>query len=177
MTQMNETYLYRGSAKEAKCRDALPLWRESHKANIACREAIEDTIRRNFDGMNLDPECLTPVLEEYGYKRAEWVLAATLKELSWDERFSLTNRQWAARHHIPHDERHNANITVRSHPAILDGFVSLYRKAYQKLGLFGSEHCICDRAEQDYTGKVLVLSPDTLKESFWSQENQLWLVI
>ena len=88
MTQMNETYLYRGSAKEAKCRDALPLWRESHKANIACREAIEDTIRRNFDGMNLDPECLTPVLEEYGYKRTEWVLAATLKELSWDERFS-----------------------------------------------------------------------------------------
>ena len=174
MTQMNETYLYRGSAKEAKCRDALPLWRESHKANIACREAIEDTIRRNFDGMNLDPECLTPVLEEYGYKRTEWVLAATLKELSWDERFSLTNRQWAARHHIPHDERHNANITVRSHPAILDGFVSLYRKAYQKLGLFGSEHCICDRAEQDFTGKVLVLSPDTLKESCWSQADQLW---
>ena len=67
MTQMNETYLYRGSAKEAKCRDALPLWRESHKANIACREAIEDTIRRNFDGMNLDPECLTPVLEPEMY--------------------------------------------------------------------------------------------------------------
>lgn len=64
---MNETYLYRGSAKEAKRRDELPLWWESHKANIACREAIEDAIRRNFDGINLDPECLTPVLEEYGY--------------------------------------------------------------------------------------------------------------
>ena len=42
------------------------------------------------------------------------------------------------------------------------------------LGLFGSEHCICDRAEQDFTGKVLVLSPDTLKESCWSQADQLW---
>lgn len=72
------------------------------------------------------------------------------------------------------DERHNAEITVRSHPAILDGFVDLYREAYQKLGLFGSEHCVGDRAEQDYIGKVLVLSPDTLKESCWSQENQLW---
>ena len=59
-------------------------------------------------------------------------------------------------------------------PISPDGFVGLYRKAYQKLGLFGSEHCIGDRAEQDYTGKVLVLSPDTLKESYWSQENQLW---
>ena len=60
---------------------------------------------------------------------------------------------------------------------MLDGFVDLYREAYQKLGLFSSEHCVGDRAEQDYTGKVLVLSPDTLKESCWSQENQLWYVI
>ena len=26
----------------------------------------------------------------------------------------------------------------------------------------------------EYTGKVLVLSPDTLRESCWTQENQLW---
>ena len=98
------------------------------------------------------------------------VLATTLQELSWDGRFSRANKQWAARRYIPQDERHNAEITVRSHPAILDGFVDLYREAYQKLGLFGSEHCVGDRAEQDYIGKVLVLSPDTLKESCWSQE-------
>lgn len=55
--------------------------------------------------------------------------------------------------------------------------MTLYRKAYQKLGLFGSEHCFGDRAEQDYTAKVLVLSPDTLRESCWQPENQLWLVI
>lgn len=171
---MNETYLYPYSAKEARERNELSLWRESHCANIACREAIEDTIRRNFDGMNLDPECLTPVLEEYGYKRTEWVLAATLQELNWDGRFHPTNKEWAARHYIPQDERHNAEITVRSHPAVLDGFVSLYRKAVQALNLFGAEHCVGDRAEQDFTGKVLVLSPDTLKESCWSQADQLW---
>lgn len=57
---------------------------------------------------------------------------------------------------------------------MLDGFVSFYRKAVQALNLFGAEHCVGDRAEQDYTSKVLVLSPDTLKESCWSQENQLW---
>ena len=171
---MNETYLYRGSAKEAKSRDELPLWRESHKANVACRGAIEDTIRRNFDGMHLDKDCITPVLDEYGYKRTAWVLANTLHELKWDGRFSPANKQWAERRYIPQDERHNAAITVRSHPAVLDGFVDLYRKAYQKLELFGAEHCVGDRAEQDYTAKVLVLSPDTLKESFWSQKNQLW---
>ena len=50
---MNETYLYPYSAAEANKRNEMALWRESHKANIACRNAIEETIRQNFDGMNL----------------------------------------------------------------------------------------------------------------------------
>ena len=37
---MNDTYLYPYSSAEARDRNELPLWRESHKANIACREAI-----------------------------------------------------------------------------------------------------------------------------------------
>ena len=171
---MNEAYLYPYSDAEARKRNELSLWRESHKTNIACRGAIEDAIRQNFDGMYLNEDCLAPVLTAYGYKRTERVLAATLQELSWDGRFSPANKQWAERRYIPQDERHNAEITVRSHPAVLDGFVSFYRKAVQALNLFGAEHCVGDRAEQDYTGKVLVLSPDTLKESYWSQENQLW---
>ena len=171
---MNETYLYPYSAKEARERNELSLWRESHRANIACRDAIEDAIRRSFDGMHLDKDCTSLVLEKYGYKRTAWVLANTLHELKWDGRFSPANKQWAERRCIPQDERHNAEITVRSHPAVLDGFVTFYRKAVQALNLFGAEHCVGDRAEQDFTGKVLVLSPDTLKESCWSQENQLW---
>ena len=171
---MNETYLYPYSAKEARERNELSLWRESHKANIACRNAIEDAIRQNFDGMNLQTDCLKIVLDEYGFKRTAWVLANTLHELKWDGRFSPSNKQWAERRYIPQDERHNAAITVRSPPAVLDGFVSLYRKAVQALNLFGAEHCVGDRAEQDFTGKVLVLSPDTLKESCWSQADQLW---
>lgn len=54
---MNETYLYPYSAKEARERNELSLWRESHRANIACREAIEDAIRRSFDGMHLNEDC------------------------------------------------------------------------------------------------------------------------
>ena len=72
---MNETYLYPYSAKEARERNELSLWRESHRANIACRDAIEDTIRRSFDGMHLNEDCLAPVLTAYGYKRTAWVLS------------------------------------------------------------------------------------------------------
>lgn len=61
---MNETYPYPYSAAEARKRNELSLWRESHKANIACRNAIEDAIRQNFDGMNLQTDCLKTVLDE-----------------------------------------------------------------------------------------------------------------
>ena len=59
-----------------------------------------------------------------------------------------------------------AIFLVESHPAVLDGFVTQYCKAYQALGLFGPEHCHPDSfSSLDYEGKVLVLSPDILKES------------
>ena len=171
---MNETYLYPYSAAEANKRNELALWRESHKANIACRNAIEETIRQNFDGMNLKEKCIQPVLDEYGYKRTAWVLAKTLHELKWDGRFGYANKHWAEKIYIPTDFNYDRDFVVRSHPAVLDGFVNFYRKAVQALNLFGTEHCVGGRAEQDFTGKVLVLSPDTLKESYWSPENQLW---
>ena len=68
---MNDTYLYPYSSAEARERNELSLWRESHKANIACRNAIEDAIRQNFDGMNLQTDCLKAVLDEYGYTGEE----------------------------------------------------------------------------------------------------------
>ena len=170
---MNDTYLYPYSAADARERNELPLWRESHKANIACRNAIENSIRQNFDGMHLRADCLKTVLDEYGYKRTAWILANTVQMLKWDGRFSPANKQWAEKTHIPADLNHNSDFVIRSHPAVLDGFVNFYRKAVQALNLFGTEHCVGDRAKQDYTGKVMVLSPDVLREQYWGQEYQL----
>lgn len=110
-----------------------------------------------------------------GYKRINFVLSNTLQMLSYDGRFSPSNREWARRTYVPSDADHNTSYRVKSHPAILDGFVRMMRDAYQSLGLFGPQHCEPDSFESlDYEGKVLVLSPDTLRESCWSPENQLW---
>ena len=101
------------------------------------------------------------------------MLANTLHELKWDGRFGHANKQWAEHACIPKDINHNSDFVVRSHPAVLDGFVTFYRKAVQTLNLFGAEHCVGDRAKQDFTGKVLVLSPEALREQYWGQDYQL----
>ena len=170
-----DVYLYTHSAEVARQRDELSLWRASHRANIACKQAIEGAVRQHFDGSHLDSDCLNGVLQEFGYKRTAWVLANTVQQLSWDGRFSRRNKEWAAKTYIPSDARHNLEFVVTSHPAVLDGVVDLYRKTYQELGLFGPDQCEADPySSLDYTGRVLVLSPDTLKESCWTLENQLW---
>ena len=172
---MNETYLYPYSSEEACRRNELPLWRASHQANIACKLAIEEAVRAHYDGAYLDKDCLIGVLQEFGYKRTAWVLANTLQQLEWDGRFSPRNNAWANETYIPPDQRHNLDFVVTSHPAVLDGAVDQYRAAYQKLGLFGPSQCESNFwSELDYEGKVLVLSPDTLKESYWTPQAQLW---
>lgn len=118
---MNEAYLYPHSAAEARQKNELPLWRASHYANIACKEAIEETVRRHFDGSYLDEDCLSKVLQEFGYKRTAWVLANTIQQLEWDGRFSSRNKAWAQTVPIPPDKQHDLDFVVTSHPAVLDG--------------------------------------------------------
>ena len=43
------------------------------------------------------------------------------------------------------------------------------------LGMFDRKQCEPDSSDLDYTDKVLVLLPNTLKEEYWAPENQLWL--
>ncbi len=83
-------------------------------------------------------------------------------------------RQWGQKISVPPDGKYNRYFAVDTAAALLESFIGQARAAYQALNLLGPEHCI-DGHGQDYTGKVLVLSPDTLRESCWSPRDQLWL--
>ena len=169
----NYPYLYLGSVSEARQYNELDKWRESRRHNIACKQAIEEAIREGFDGMHLDHDCAKSVIEAYGYKRVGWVLANTLQEKEYDDRFSRRNREWAASASIPPSNR-NYEFAVESHPAVLDGFVDEFREALAELHMFDLSHCD-SLTGQELEGKVLVMSPYALKESYWTPENQLWL--
>lgn len=169
--------VYPYSAQEARERDELDAWRQSFRANCVCAEAIEQAVRRDFDGMYLKEGCAKSVIAQYGYRRVAFVLANTLQLHDYDGRYSTDNKAWSRTIYIPSDGDHRYTFLIKSHPAVLDGFVSDYRAELKKLHLFGAEHCAADSTEQDFTDRVLVLSPDTLKESCWQPENQLWLAL
>ena len=128
---MEHPQVYKRSPEEAGAVGETALFRKSHKLNIACKKAIEDAVRKNFDGMHLKKECVRPVMEEYGPDRVEWVLANTIQHFEYDGRFSHSNKEWAGSFAIPESDSDGCDrrldFIVGSHPAVLDGFVDLVR--------------------------------------------------
>lgn len=167
--------VYPWSSTEAKRLNELDFWRESQKENVACKNAIEDAIRRDFDGMHLAVDCAKSVIEQFGYHRTAYVLANSLQQKEYDGRFSHGNHDWSKHTYIPSDKEHNADFAVDSHPAVLDGFVNQFRRVYQELGVFDHTHCLPHTSKQDFEGKVIVLKADGIKESCLTPQSQLWL--
>jgi len=119
--------LYQQTGEYAREHGELDTFRASRKANIACRNAIEQTIWEGFDGMHLtaDPK---GVLAEFGPERVSYVLAATLRDSTWDKRFSSANQMWAATVPMVEPEDRRSSYHICNHPTVLDGFVSMVRK-------------------------------------------------
>ena len=170
-------YLYPYSHAEASRQRKTQMCEDSFLLNVGCARAIEQAIRDYFDESNegLKDGCAQSVLEQYGFKRVNFVLANSLKQSGCPYLFQDETHQWGQRTFVPDDGKYNRYFTVDTAVSLLEAFIGQVRQAYQALGLFGPEHCVGDRQEQDYTGKVLVLSTDTLRESCWTPRDQLWL--
>ena len=173
----HEIFLYPYSKAEAGRRGELDRWEESFRANVSCAREIEAAIRgySNVDGI-LQPGAAQSILNQWGFKRTNFVLANTLQQLGpIKDRLSEANRNWQRGAYIPQDGT-NRYFAVDTALICMDQFISQVRDAYKQLELLGPEHCESGSYEKlDYEGRVLVLAPDTLKESYWNQRNQLWL--
>ncbi len=96
-------YLYRSSRAEARRQDELDMWQKSHLVNIDCCKAIEEAVSEGFRGEYLDENCARSVIERYGFKRVNYVLANTLQRLRGNEQISDGIIQWGNRIFIPPD--------------------------------------------------------------------------
>ena len=133
MEQMKQIPVYRQTGMYAREHGELEQFRQSNVANIACRAAIEKAITENFDSMRLRADAASPVLSEFGSERVMFVLANTVQHKDWDGRFSRENKAWAAAFAIEPDVvmgmDRRLQFVVSSHPAVLDGFITMTRKA------------------------------------------------
>ena len=161
--------LYKHSRKEAFALNELEAWHESYHENRDCAKAIEDAIAANYRD-NVLADGTGDVIARYGFDRVNWVLANTVQWKHSDGRFSDKNREWANGFFIPSDEN-RVNFLVNSHPGLVDLFINQTRRAWKKLGLFDRSHC---SDETDYTGKLLIMRADSLKEEYRTPDFQLF---
>ena len=111
-------------------------YRLSRKANIACKEAIEQAIAEHYADNCLDTAAaVRQVADAFGYDRMLYVLAVTVQHKNWDGRISNSNKEWAASVPVFEDktdgsaDRNVYLIVDRAHPGLTDLFLRGARKA------------------------------------------------
>lgn len=129
------TPVYLQSGAYAREHGELETFRASHKANIACKEALEKAINRNYKDDCLDTAGVyKDVVGRFGAERVKFVLATTIQHKDWDQRFSRDNRAWAQT--VPMDASFGSRESDRSvyyvvdqaHSGLTDLFVTRFRK-------------------------------------------------
>jgi|GEM_PF-528247 len=174
---MSETPIWPYSLAEALRNGGQGLWQASHRENVLCAGAIDQAIAAHFDGSHLNREAIEEVVRQFGFPRVNFVLANTVRQLN-DGCFSENNKKWAGSLYLPADEFQGMNLradyVVRSHPDVVDDFISLARQIYQERGLFDAGHCRSLSGE-DLRGQVAVLNLATLKQDYQAPEFQIFL--
>ena len=113
-------------AMKAAYNKKLPL--EATMVSRNCGSDIEKGISTHFDGMHLNTDFIANLYALYGEERMNYVLANTVQMSDGDGRYSPDNKAWAKEININNADDDRRAFYVNSHPAILDGFITAYRK-------------------------------------------------
>ena len=132
--------LYTHPAEYAREHGELDLYRASSKANVACKEAIENSIHANYRDNILDTKTVfKQVSEEFGADRVKYVLAVTVRAKDWDGRISRENKAWAQSVPVIENkdywgtDRNCYFVVDQAHPCLTDMLVTHVRKEQAKI--------------------------------------------
>ena len=131
--------VYPYPAEYARDNGELEKYRLSRKANIACKEAIEQAIGDHYADNCLDSAAaVRQVVDAFGYDRTLYVLAVTVQHKNWDGRISNSNKAWAATVPVFEDKTDGSAdqnvffVVEKAHPGLTDLFVRAARKAQER---------------------------------------------
>lgn len=129
-----EPPIYRQSAQYAVEHGECDAYSASCKAYVNCKHSIETAINNNYDGYHLGKQCISDVMRLYSQERVTDVLAYTVRHKERDGRFSRDNKAWANSIDTSHIEKEPYHLVVNSHPGVLDGFISKFRREVLERG-------------------------------------------
>lgn len=115
----NATYALKHSEEEA--------YRNSRKANVACRYSIEAAINEHYHDNRLDVSCAKDIIATYGFERVQTVLASTIRAVDWDGRISDKNKAWARSYPIPDENGLDYHVNG-CHRGLIDLFCTEVRR-------------------------------------------------
>ena len=113
-------------AMKAAYNKKLPL--EATMISRNCGSDIEKGISTHFDGMHLNTDFIANLYALYGEERMNYVLASTVQTSESDGRFNPDNKAWAKGISVNNSDEDRRKFYVTSHPALLDGFITAYRR-------------------------------------------------
>lgn len=134
MKDMTPVYFHLGAY--AREHGELDQYRASCKANIACKEAIEQAIADHYRDNRLDPAGVRQVLQQFDYDRIFYVLANTVRQKEHDGRISRDNKAWAQTIPVCEDkdgfgyDRNVYFVVDRSHTGLMDLFLTQAREDF-----------------------------------------------
>lgn len=128
--------VYPYSVSRAEEDGNLDWYRQSHKLNIACKDAIEKAISRHYRNNTLNAKAIQDVDDQFGWARTSFVLVNTICNKTWDGRISQENKQWAQLAPMFPDVDSQGNnrrlrYVINSHPGLTDMFAKELRRQYQ----------------------------------------------
>lgn len=141
LKQQAEQYkspLYPYSVTYAKENGELDAYFASRKTMIACKEAMEDSIREHYSDNCLHEGGAKKMIEIFGAERVAAVLAVTCIHRDWDGRISDRNKEWAKS--VPliedidrfGDDRNREFVLGQTHSGLVDWFVTEFRQETAK---------------------------------------------
>lgn len=128
--------VYPYPAAYAREHDELEAYRASHKANVACRNAIDTAIADHYRNNSLGSGAVKQVVGQFGYDRTLYVLANTVRQKDWDGRISHDNKAWAKTIPVFDDkddwggDRRCEFVVDKAHTGLMDLFTTQARHDY-----------------------------------------------
>ncbi|MCC8076772.1 MAG: DUF3849 domain-containing protein [Oscillospiraceae bacterium] len=133
--ELRNTPVYRESGTYASRHDEKDEYIASYKANIACKQTLEQAINGNYADNQLNVSAaLRQAAELFGMERVVYVLAVTVRAKDWDGRIMPDNKAWAKTIPVAENldawsnDRNLAFVVDQAHTGLIDILVSHVRK-------------------------------------------------